>query len=142
MLSWCPLYHNRFNGQNDMINKLQLVWSANGNHPVKANATLKLGQDGNLALTDSDGTIVWSTGTIGKSVSGLNLTEMGNFVLFDKRKCTIWQSFDHPTDSSLQQPIGVRICFLLVFTMEAGPFTQVPTHLSISMLQIFMIVLI
>ncbi|KAF3678610.1 putative G-type lectin S-receptor-like serine/threonine-protein kinase SD2-5-like [Capsicum annuum] len=118
------LYHNRFNGQNDMINKPQLVWSANGNHPVKANATLKLGQDGNLALTDSDGTIVWSTGTIGKSVSGLNLTEMGNLVLFDKRKRTIWQSFDHPTDSSLQQPIGVRICFLLVFTMEAGPFTQ------------------
>ncbi|KAK6785242.1 hypothetical protein RDI58_018697 [Solanum bulbocastanum] len=26
---------------------------------------------------------------------------MGNLVLFDKRKRTIWQSFDHPTDSLL-----------------------------------------
>ncbi|XP_059292626.1 G-type lectin S-receptor-like serine/threonine-protein kinase SD2-5 [Lycium ferocissimum] len=79
----------------------QLVWSANRDHPVKANATLQLGQDGNLVLADSDGTLVWSTDTTGKSVSGLNLTEMGNLVLFDKRKRTIWQSFDHPTDSLL-----------------------------------------
>ncbi|KAH0653841.1 hypothetical protein KY289_031519 [Solanum tuberosum] len=71
------------------------------NHPVKFNATLQLGHDGNLVLTDSDGTLVWSTDTIGKSVSGLNLTEMENLVLFDKRKRTIWQSFDHPTDSLL-----------------------------------------
>ncbi|KAH0744085.1 hypothetical protein KY290_032078 [Solanum tuberosum] len=82
-------------------NAFLLVWSANRNHPVKFNATLQLGHDGNLVLTDSDGTLVWSTDTIGKSVSGLNLTEMGNLVLFDKRKRTIWQSFDHPTDSLL-----------------------------------------
>ncbi|MCD7469244.1 hypothetical protein HAX54_008115 [Datura stramonium] len=95
------LYHNRSDGENDMINKPQLVWSANRNHPVKANATLQLGQDGNLVLTDSDGTLVWSTNTTGKSVSGLNLTEMGNLVLFDMRKRPVWQSFDHPTDSLL-----------------------------------------
>ncbi|MCD7469245.1 hypothetical protein HAX54_008116 [Datura stramonium] len=77
----------------------QLVWSANRNRPVKTNATLQLGRDGNLVLADSDGTLVWSTNTAGKSVSGLNLTETGNLVLFDKRKRTIWQSFDHPTDS-------------------------------------------
>ncbi|XP_070037522.1 G-type lectin S-receptor-like serine/threonine-protein kinase SD2-5 [Nicotiana tomentosiformis] len=79
----------------------QLVWSANRNHPVKANATLQLGRDGNLVLADSDGTLVWSTNTTGKPVSGLNLTEMGNLVLFDKRNRAIWQSFDHPTDSLL-----------------------------------------
>ncbi|KAG5597369.1 hypothetical protein H5410_038601 [Solanum commersonii] len=95
------LYHINYNKENDVINKPQLVWSANRNHPVKFNATLQLGHDGNLVLTDSDGTLVWSTDTIGKSVSGLNLTEMGNLVLFDKRKRTIWQSFDHPTDSLL-----------------------------------------
>ncbi|XP_055824530.1 G-type lectin S-receptor-like serine/threonine-protein kinase SD2-5 [Solanum dulcamara] len=95
------LFHNRSYGENEMINKPQLVWSANRNHPVKVNATLQLGQDGNLVLTDSDGTLVWSTDTIGKSVSGLNLTEMGNLVLFDNRKRIIWQSFDHPTDSLL-----------------------------------------
>ncbi|XP_009778145.1 G-type lectin S-receptor-like serine/threonine-protein kinase SD2-5 [Nicotiana tabacum] len=95
------LFHNRSDGQNDMINFPQLVWSANRNHPVKTNATLQLGRDGNLVLSDSDGTLVWSTDTAGKSVSGLNLTEMGNLVLFDKRKRAIWQSFDHPTDSLL-----------------------------------------
>ncbi|KAJ8532174.1 hypothetical protein K7X08_012097 [Anisodus acutangulus] len=94
------LYHSRSDGQ-IMINKPQLVWSANRNHPVKTNATFQLGQDGSLVLTDSDNTIVWSTNTTGKSVSGLNLTEMGNLVLFDKRKRAIWQSFDHPTDSLL-----------------------------------------
>ncbi|TMW84897.1 hypothetical protein EJD97_024167, partial [Solanum chilense] len=77
----------------------QLVWSANRDRPVKANATLKLGQDGNLVLADSDGTLVWSTNTTGKSVSGLNMTEMGNLVLFDKANRTVWQSFDHPTDT-------------------------------------------
>ncbi|MCD9641565.1 hypothetical protein HAX54_027793 [Datura stramonium] len=79
----------------------QLVWSANRYHPVKTNATLQLGQDGNLVLADSDGTVVWSTNTTGKSVAGLNLTEVGNLVLFDKKKRAIWQSFDHPTDCLL-----------------------------------------
>lgn len=68
---------------------------------MKVNATLQLGQDGNLVLADSDGTLVWSTNTTGKSVSGLNLTEKGDLVLFDKVTRTIWQSFNHPTDSLL-----------------------------------------
>ncbi|CAK9157720.1 unnamed protein product [Ilex paraguariensis] len=40
-----------------------------------------------------------NTNTSGKHVSGLNLTEMGNLVLFDTSNATVWQSFDHPTDS-------------------------------------------
>ncbi|XP_019264456.1 PREDICTED: G-type lectin S-receptor-like serine/threonine-protein kinase SD2-5 [Nicotiana attenuata] len=95
------LFQKRSYGQNDVINFPQLVWSANRNHPVKTNATLQLRQDGNLVLADFDGTLVWSTNTTGKSVSGLNLTERGNLALFDKRKRAIWQSFDHPTDSLL-----------------------------------------
>ncbi|KAG5597331.1 hypothetical protein H5410_038563 [Solanum commersonii] len=95
------LYHINYNKENDVINKPQLVWSANRNHPVKVNATLQLGQNGNLILTDSDGPLVWSTNTTGKSVSGLNMTEMGNLVLFDKGMQAIWQSFDHPTDCLL-----------------------------------------
>ncbi|KAH0651224.1 hypothetical protein KY285_031343 [Solanum tuberosum] len=56
----------------------------------------------NLVLADSDGTLVWSSNTTGKSVSGLNLTEMGNLVLFDTTNRTVWQSFDHPTDCLLR----------------------------------------
>ncbi|OWM78749.1 hypothetical protein CDL15_Pgr002920 [Punica granatum] len=90
----------------------QVVWSANRDFPVKINSTLELTSRGDLVLKDADGTIAWSTNTSGgkeidelifaltdKSVAGLNLTEAGNLVLFDENNATIWQSFDHPTDS-------------------------------------------
>ncbi|KAJ0111779.1 hypothetical protein Patl1_03221 [Pistacia atlantica] len=77
----------------------QVVWSANGDHPVRINATLELTFDGDLVLRDADGKIAWSTKTGGKSVVGLNLTETGNLVLFDNNNSTVWQSFDYPTDS-------------------------------------------
>ncbi|XP_006348915.1 G-type lectin S-receptor-like serine/threonine-protein kinase SD2-5 [Solanum tuberosum] len=96
------IFQHSSTGENiDYIYEPQLVWSANRNRPVNVNATLQLGQDGNLVLTDSDGTLVWSSNTTGKSVSGLNLTETGNLVLFDKANRAIWQSFDHPTDCLL-----------------------------------------
>ncbi|CAL5403913.1 unnamed protein product [Camellia sinensis] len=79
----------------------QLVWSANRNRPVQINATLQLTGDGDLILHDYDGTFVWSTNTSGKFVFGLNFTELGNLVLFDRNNSTVWQSFDHPTDSLL-----------------------------------------
>ncbi|KAL0320418.1 UNVERIFIED_CONTAM: G-type lectin S-receptor-like serine/threonine-protein kinase SD2-5 [Sesamum radiatum] len=77
----------------------QVVWSANRNKPVRINATLQLTPDGDLVLRDADGTLTWSTNTNGKSVAGLNLTEMGNLVLFDEKNGVVWQSFDHPTDA-------------------------------------------
>ncbi|KAI8551246.1 hypothetical protein RHMOL_Rhmol06G0170200 [Rhododendron molle] len=83
------------------INFPQLVWSANRDHPVKVNATLKFTGHGNLILEDADGDVVWSTNTGGKSVTGLRFTEVGNLVLFDRYNATVWQSFDHPTDCLL-----------------------------------------
>lgn len=77
----------------------QVVWSANRNNPVGINSTLQLTSDGDFILKDADGTVAWSTNTSGKSVAGLNLTDMGNLVLFDHNNATVWQSFDHPTDS-------------------------------------------
>ncbi|KAL1821351.1 hypothetical protein DCAR_0417770 [Daucus carota subsp. sativus] len=77
----------------------QVVWSANRDHPVKINATLKLTSDGDLVLRDADGSVAWSTKTAGKSVAGLALTDTGNLVLHSKRKAVVWQSFDHPTDA-------------------------------------------
>ncbi|KAL8131901.1 EP1-like glycoprotein 2 [Apium graveolens] len=77
----------------------QVVWSANRDHPVKINATLKLTSDGDLVLRDADGSVAWSSGTAGKSVDSLSLTNTGNLVLLNKRKAVVWQSFDHPTDA-------------------------------------------
>ncbi|GAV74271.1 Pkinase domain-containing protein/B_lectin domain-containing protein [Cephalotus follicularis] len=77
----------------------RVVWSANRNNPVRINATMRLTTDGILVLRDADGTIAWSTDTGGKSVAGINLTEMGNLVLFDDNNSTVWNSFDYPTDT-------------------------------------------
>ncbi|XP_027172194.1 G-type lectin S-receptor-like serine/threonine-protein kinase SD2-5 [Coffea eugenioides] len=79
----------------------QLVWSANRNNPVPTHAALQLTQDGDLVLINFDLTVVWSSNTRGKPVSGINLTDTGNLVLFGRNNETIWQSFDHPTDSLL-----------------------------------------
>ncbi|CAM8989113.1 unnamed protein product [Rhodiola kirilowii] len=77
----------------------QVVWSPNRNHPVSLNSTLQLTSDGDLVLKDVDGAISWSTNTSGKSVVGLNMTEIGNLVLFNSKNETVWQSFDHPSDA-------------------------------------------
>nr|CAH66079.1 H0215E01.7 [Oryza sativa] len=77
----------------------QVVWSANRAHPVGENATLELTGDGILVLREADGRLVWSSGTSGRSVVGMQITEQGNLVLFDQRNVTVWQSFDHPTDA-------------------------------------------
>ncbi|WMV39435.1 hypothetical protein MTR67_032820 [Solanum verrucosum] len=91
----------KISNNNSYLYYARLVWSANRNNPVRANATLQLRQDGGLFLMDSDGTLIWSTSTStrGKVVAGFKLTVLGNIVLFDKSNYIIWQSFDHPTDT-------------------------------------------
>ncbi|KAI6673149.1 hypothetical protein NL676_001055 [Syzygium grande] len=42
--------------------------------------------------------VVWSAN---RNKTGMNLTDTGNLVLFNKNNATVWQSFDHPTDSLL-----------------------------------------
>ncbi|KAI5661974.1 hypothetical protein M9H77_21297 [Catharanthus roseus] len=98
------IFQNRFNPETNaefFLQSPQLVWSANRDYPVETNATLQLRPDGDLVLTNSDGTLVWSSDTGKKPVSSLNLTEMGNLILLGKNNETIWQSFDYPTDSLL-----------------------------------------
>ncbi|GKV31076.1 hypothetical protein SLEP1_g39814 [Rubroshorea leprosula] len=84
----------------------QMVWSTNRNSPIGLWAKLQLSQEGDLTLQDVHGTLVWSTKTAGKSVSGLKLTHQGNLVLFDRNDETVWQSFEHPTDSLV---VGQRL---------------------------------
>ncbi|PIA30620.1 hypothetical protein AQUCO_05400009v1 [Aquilegia coerulea] len=78
----------------------QLIWSANRNSPVGENSTLEFTLEGDLILRDvNDTSPVWSTNTTGRSVIGLEVTEMGNLALLDADNNSIWQSFDHPTDT-------------------------------------------
>ncbi|CAK9325248.1 unnamed protein product [Citrullus colocynthis] len=80
---------------------MRWVWDANRNDPVRENATLTFGRDGNFVLADVDGRIVWQTNTKNRGVTGIKLLPNGNLVLHDKNGKFIWQSFDYPTDTLL-----------------------------------------
>ncbi|GLT31704.1 hypothetical protein SLA2020_064220 [Shorea laevis] len=94
----CVFAISIFHFDSNYQTNLKMVWSANRNNPVGGGAKLQLSQQGDLTLQDVNGTLVWSTKTAGKSVSGLKLTDQGNLLLFDGNNETVWQSFDHPTD--------------------------------------------
>ncbi|KAA8524011.1 hypothetical protein F0562_010558 [Nyssa sinensis] len=73
-----------------------VIWVANGDHPVKTNATLELTGNGDLVLNDVDGRCVWSTRTSYSSVTLLELADGGNLRLVSAGNVAVWQSFDHP----------------------------------------------
>ncbi|XP_047336969.1 epidermis-specific secreted glycoprotein EP1-like [Impatiens glandulifera] len=77
------------------------VWEANRGKPVKENATLTFGQDGNLVLADSDGRVTWQTATANKGVVDFKVLPNGNMVLLNSNGNFVWQSFDSPTDTLL-----------------------------------------
>ncbi|GJU19098.1 epidermis-specific secreted glycoprotein EP1-like protein [Tanacetum coccineum] len=78
---------------------MRWVWEANRGSPVRENATLSLGSDGNLVLAESNGQIVWQTNTANKGVVAFALESDGNMVLKDSKGNFVWQSFDSPTDT-------------------------------------------
>lgn len=80
-----------------------IVWSANHGKPVNNTTQLLLTEKGDLVLRGDDGSKIWSTDTVGKhkSAAGLNLTEAGNVMLYDRSNAIIWQSFDYPADCLL-----------------------------------------
>ncbi|CAL4959359.1 unnamed protein product [Urochloa decumbens] len=84
----------------------QVVWSANRTRPVADGATAELTASGDLVLKAPDGSLVWSAGTAARSVAGISINADGNLVMVDAANKTVWQSFDHPTDTLL---VGHRL---------------------------------
>ncbi|KAL2644656.1 hypothetical protein R1flu_012243 [Riccia fluitans] len=76
-----------------------IVWTANRNQPVQRSDLIIFDSSGNLTLQNSLGVGIWSTNTTGGS--WLQLQETGNLVVLDKENQTLWQSFDHPSDTLL-----------------------------------------
>ncbi|ESR55751.1 EP1-like glycoprotein 4 [Citrus sinensis] len=88
-------------GSMDRKTVFRWVWEANRGKPVRANAVLSFGTDGNLVLAEADGTVVWQSNTANKGVVRFELLSSGNMVLRDSKGKFIWQSFDYPTDTLL-----------------------------------------
>jgi hypothetical protein len=90
------------------VKEQTLVWVANRNDPINGSAgsVLSIDQRGNLVLYDNYNRSRWSTNVSirGTTSTVAQLLDTGNLVLVDRddNKTILWQSFDYPTDTSLQ----------------------------------------
>ncbi|KAL2932325.1 hypothetical protein RDABS01_037735 [Bienertia sinuspersici] len=85
-----------------------VVWVANRNNPLNnsSGGAIRISEDGNLRILSAENDTVWSTNIsvssqIHKKISQLQLLDSGNLVLRGFDGMTLWQSFEHPTDTAL-----------------------------------------
>ncbi|PKA51262.1 G-type lectin S-receptor-like serine/threonine-protein kinase [Apostasia shenzhenica] len=84
------------------------VWSANPTAPAPNSAFLSLTAAG-LSISFPNGSTLWSTPLLPRPVAALRLLDSGNLLLLDEASRSLWQSFEHPTDtllSSQRLPAG------------------------------------
>jgi hypothetical protein len=86
-----------------------VVWTANPYSTVNGYSSpvnlygsrISLNKDGNLVLTDTNGSTVWESKTTSGKNTNVSLLDTGNLVIIDSGNKTVWQSFDSPTDTLL-----------------------------------------
>uniref|UniRef100_A0A0A9DF09 Receptor-like serine/threonine-protein kinase n=1 Tax=Arundo donax TaxID=35708 RepID=A0A0A9DF09_ARUDO len=79
-----------------------VVWTANPGSPVNGHGSkISLNHEGNLLLTDVNGTTVWESRTGWGKHTTVALLNSGNLVVRDSTDKAVWQSFDSPTDTLL-----------------------------------------
>lgn len=86
------------------------VWVANRAMPITdpSSATLAFTSESDLALSDTNGQLLWTTnisaaGNSSSEATGgiATLENNGNFILQSSHGIILWQSFDYPTDTLL-----------------------------------------
>ncbi|OAY83783.1 G-type lectin S-receptor-like serine/threonine-protein kinase [Ananas comosus] len=84
-----------------------IIWVANRENPVSDSfsSELKIAPDGNLVLLDESKLQIWSSNSTQKPTNSSTavLLDTGNLILRSPVNSSeiIWQSFDHPTDTSI-----------------------------------------
>ncbi|XP_073268637.1 G-type lectin S-receptor-like serine/threonine-protein kinase At1g11330 isoform X2 [Populus alba] len=82
----------------------QVLWVANRNNPMNdSSGMMKISEDGNLVVLNSQGEVLWSSNvSIGFNQSTAQLTDDGNLQLkAGPKEKLVWQSFEQPTDTYL-----------------------------------------
>ncbi|XP_059291844.1 G-type lectin S-receptor-like serine/threonine-protein kinase At1g11330 [Lycium ferocissimum] len=94
---------NRYVGIWYNFSETIVIWVANRDKPLRdSSGVVKIFGDGNVVVMNGEEEILWSSNV---SISQVNaialLQDSGNFVLVDylNNESTIWQSFEHPSDS-------------------------------------------
>lgn len=75
-----------------------IIWSANQDAPISTSGKMSLTSSG-ITITEEDSSFKWSTPPLKLPVSALQLTERGNLLLLDQSNATLWDSYNHPTDT-------------------------------------------
>lgn len=116
-----------FNSNSIPVSKQTVVWVAGADLTVGNNSYFHLTQDGDLVLFDSDGGFIsWTSNTTNSSVASAVLLNTGNFVLLNKKREIVWQSFDTPTDTLLpSQTLSV------IQTLRASSRNSISSYYSL-----------
>ncbi|OWM88438.1 hypothetical protein CDL15_Pgr003850 [Punica granatum] len=75
-----------------------IIWSANRDDPISNSGEMYLTSEG-ITISDESGNPKWSTPAIPSPAYAMMLSEMGNLVLLDRSNNSLWESFQHPTDT-------------------------------------------
>uniref|UniRef100_A0ACD5VTE7 Uncharacterized protein n=1 Tax=Avena sativa TaxID=4498 RepID=A0ACD5VTE7_AVESA len=79
-----------------------IVWSANPKSPVNGRGSMVLlNHNGNLVLTDVNGSVTWDSKTSSGEGTIVSLLDIGNLIVKDSTGTILWESFSSPTDTLL-----------------------------------------
>ncbi|KAK3439461.1 hypothetical protein EUGRSUZ_C04324, partial [Eucalyptus grandis] len=85
----------------EKIEEKTIVWSANGDNLAPEGSKIQLTTDGQLMLTGSNGTELWSPSPTVAGVAYAAMLDTGNFVLVSQNYVNLWETFSQPTDTML-----------------------------------------
>ncbi|KAF7137248.1 hypothetical protein RHSIM_Rhsim07G0051000 [Rhododendron simsii] len=101
----------------DKIPDKTIVWFANGDNPSPEGSKLELTDDGQFALNNPQGQLIWKPESVGNGVAYASMLDTGNFILANGESLYLWESFKHPSDTILPSQV-----------LEVGKDNESHTH--------------